>query len=261
MSLNGMSRETTSKEVLQAPSAATLESKNQKLQHKHTQRGRMIEASIKQYTKPHGHNVNNSALLRHAGSRISSLGLSRSGTADQLPAYGDADSRVMKDVSVNQVFQNAEADRHQKRLIDQVSRDLMHKVRSIDAKRSLVTSEKARMEAQNNPAMTYFNQILQSDEIDLPIFQMVHDDELVIENYLLRPGHCEAILKGLRCCQAQAKQFFNQVIFNGNQLKDKDFSKIIEGLSCLTNLKKLQYQNNDFGGLSLQQLAPILQRS
>jgi len=162
---------------------------------------------------------------------------------------------------VNLVFQNADADQRQKRLVDQVSRNLIDKVRSIDAKRSLVTSEKARMEAQSNPAMIYFNQILQSCEIDLPIFQMVHDDELVIENYLLRPGHCEAILKGLQSCQAQAKQFFNQVIFNGNQLKDKDFSKIVEGLNCLTYLKKLQYQNNDFGERSFQSLIPILQRS
>ena len=117
------------------------------------------------------------------------------------------------------------------------------------------------MEDKSNPAMVYFNQILNSLEIDLPIFQMVRDDELVIENYLLRPGHCGAILKGLQSCQAQAKQFFNQVIFNSNQLKDGDFSKIVEGLACLTYLKKLQYQNNDFGRLSLQALDPILQRS
>ena len=110
---------------------------------------------------------------------------------------------------MSQVFQNADSDQRQKTLVDQISNDLVHKIRNISAKRSLVSSEKVRMESQNNPAMIYFNQILKSDEIDLPIFQMVHDDELVIENYLLRAGHCEAILKGLQNCQAQAKQFFN----------------------------------------------------
>jgi hypothetical protein len=253
-----MSRQTTSKEALRAPSEATLASKNQRLQ-----RGRMIEASIKQYTSPRASNIGKSVLLRNAVS----LGPSRSGTEEQLPEQGDLqqyeklESRATKELATNRVFQNADAAQRQKRLVDQVSRDLIHKVRSIDAKRSLVTSEKARMEAQSNPALIYFNQILNSLEIDLPIFQMVQDDELVIENYLLRPGHCEAILKGLQSCQAQAKQFFNQVIFNGNQLKDRDFSQIVAGLNCLTYLKKLQYQNNDFGGLSLQSLAPILQRS
>jgi hypothetical protein len=249
MSLNGISRQTTSKEDIRAPSAA---SKNQK-----RWRGRMIEASIKQYTSPRAGHIGKSLLLRNAVS----LGPSRSGTEEQLPDQADLESRAPKELAVNQVFQNADADQRQKRLVDQVCRDLVQKVRTIDAKRSLVTAEKARMEAKSNPAMIYFNEIIQSVDIDLPIFHMVRDDELVIENYLLRPAHCEAILKGLQSCQAQAKQFFNQVIFNSNQLKDGDFSKIVEGLACLTYLKKLQYQNNDFGRLSLQALVPILQRS
>ena len=55
-------------------------------------------------------------------------------------------------------------------LVDQITNDLKHKIKDISDKRSIVSSEKVKMGAENNPAMIYFNEIVKSFEIDLPIF-------------------------------------------------------------------------------------------
>ena len=133
---------------------------------------------------------------------------------------------------------------------------MKHKVENIKVKRKLAVSEKARI--THNPFQTMFIEVLKQHAIDLPLLEMVKNSTLQINNYFLTSGHAQALRAGLQKCADRDEQFFNSICLSHNQLQDADFASILEGLSSLPFIKRLEYKNNTIGELSVDKLGPLL---
>ena len=120
--------------------------------------------------------------------------------------------------------------------------------------------EKVREDKKKLPEYSYFIECLKQTVPDLPLFQMKNKNVLQIHNYLLYSGHCDAIKAGLEKCYEKKDQIFYGLSLKDNNLKDLDFSKILEGLDNVTYLRELEYINNELGMQSLTKLLPILKR-
>ena len=92
--------------------------------------------------------------------------------------------------------------------------------------------------------------------VTLPLLLRIHDKKMILEQYQLNNGLCQALSIAL----AQFPDIATSFHLDHNNLSDEDFALLLSGMSQLTYVSRLEYSHNSFGQKSLEALIPIICR-
>jgi hypothetical protein len=150
------------------------------------------------------------------------------------------------------LFHDANKKVQQKKIIGEISDNLIEKLKQIKKKRMYVNQQSKLYLSDNFPVFAFFAQCIREHQLDIPIFEKLKDSTLEIRNQKLSTGHCEAIKEGFRVIKESLKAadeskstFVNHVILENNGLNDKQQAVIIEGVNQLKVMRSFLSIKNE----------------
>lgn len=115
--------------------------------------------------------------------------------SDNIDATQSDFTQTMKN---GKFFKEASKKVQQKKLVGEISDDLIEKLKQIKKKRMFMNQRSKVYLSDNFPVFAFFAQCIQQHQLDIPIFEKMKDSTLEIKNQKLSLGHCEAIKEGFR---------------------------------------------------------------
>lgn len=105
-------------------------------------------------------------------------------------------------------------------IVEELAKKLVLKLDENKNKKNFINYNKTeKMLGNTEPVYVYFSECMRQFLLDIPIFEKVYDNCLIIYNQKLSYDHCLAILKG--CLAEKASFIMNSMILKGTYLSDR----------------------------------------
>jgi hypothetical protein len=90
----------------------------------------------------------------------------------------------------------------------------------------------------------------------LPLLTKVRRKTLILQNYTLSIGHCNALAAACPFLPSS----INRIYFDNCGIDDQEFASILSGLAQLSDFKSIIYKRNVFDEDSLKAIVPLLHK-